>query len=800
MTLWRDIRYAIKNLGRTPGFAVSAIATLTMTIGASTAAFSVVNCILLQPLPFKDPERLVSLGRIDKDSQSLSLSFSSRILAPLRDQSRTLAILAASQTDRARRDDTDRLPEIVRLKRVTPGYFELLEVQPELGRLFSSDELLLDGTKEAVVTYGYWQEHWGGTSGILGERLRLQGQPVMTIVGVLPQTFRNPLTGELPFPVLTSLEVDSGLTNQRIQIIGRLRPGQTVLSAQDEMNVVALRIAEEYPERDGRTGILVRSLLDGVVNSEARQGVFIFTAAVGALLLIGVLNLVISQASRISKQTHNLSIRAALGASRWRIVRQMIVESTVLTSAGATFGYLVVHWTRDLTLARMPPLLPRMDSIAVDGRAFAFAVVVALATGLVIGAIPAIGALRLDVNGTLKEAIQGTTATPGQRRLSSALIVIETSLAVSLLVGAGLLVQSFGQLVSHDLGFDPKGIKTVRVVIPQRYSGGGHDAFLRTVLDKIRSLPEVQLVSVANALLREDSVGGTIRAEGVETKPTGILREVSSEYASVMRIPQLSGRWLSEEDVEVGARVVVVSESMARGLWPGQNPLSKRLIGPFDEAGSWRTVVGLVPDIRTSMARDPEPVVYAPYTANFVPPLRVLENSMVFVVRPVEVSDARLRDVIRNLEPNSVVTVRNMEDMVSNTIQMERFQTVILASFASVALVLAMVGIYSVVAFATTRRVREIGLRIALGATGGSVTFQMMREGVFPALAGMSLGLACSASLTTFFGSYLGTVQPNESSTYSLIVALGVSLVLLATWLPASRASKVDPIMMLRHE
>lgn len=800
MALWRDIRYAIRNLGRAPGFAVAAIATLTLTIGASTAAFSVVYGVLLQPLPFEDPERLVSLGRIDRDSRSLALSFPSPILAQLTDRSRTLSMLAASQTGRARRDDAHMPPEIVRFKRVTPGYFELLGVQPELGRLVNSVGLLLDGTKEAVVSYGYWQERWGGTANILGENLRLQGQPLMTIVGVLPPIFRNPLTGELPFPILTSLEVDSGFSAERIQIIGRLRPGQTIRSAQDEMNVVAKWIAEEYPEPDGRRGILVRPLLDGVVNSEARRSVFLFSAAVGSLLLIGMLNLVNLQASRISKKAAEFSVRAALGASSWRIVRQVVIESTILTLGGAVFGYLVVHWMRDLTLAQMPPLLPRMDSIAVDGRTFAFAVMLALAAGLVIGVIPAIGALRWDLNRTLKTGMPGTIATPGQRQLSMALIVVETSLAVLLLVGAGLLVHSFSRLVSRDLGFDPKGITTVRVVIPQRYSGVSNDAFFSSVLNKIRSLPEIHRASVANAVLREDSVSGTLRANGVEAKPTGILREVSADYASVMRIPQLSGRWLNDEDMEARARVVVVSESMARGLWPGQNPLGKRLLGPFDEAGSWRTVVGLVPDIRTSMARDPEPVVYAPYTANFVPSLGVLENSMIFVVRPATVSDSRLRDTIRTLERNSVVTVRNMEDMVGNSLQTERFQTVVMASFASVALILAMLGIYSVVAFATTKRVREIGLRMALGATARSVTFQMMREGVFPALAGMSVGLGCSAVLTKFLGIPLGLVQPNESWTYSVIVALGVSLVLLATWLPASRASKVDPIVMLRQE
>ena len=786
--LWKNVRYGVRGLARSPGFALAAIATLTIAIGASTAAFSIVNGILLAPLPFEEPDELV--GFADR-------FFDLELLADFRDESRTLAGLAASTSSTANVDQ-DGAPEAVDLGFVTAGYFEVLRVQPVLGRLFDTEELLADGTKPAVIDYSYWQGKWGGRPDVIGQTLRLEGRPAMTIVGVLPATFRSPFDAGPSATVLTTVEAPRQGFRRTYNVVGRLMPGESIESAQAEMD----RLADRSSDGANARGVVVRPLSERVVGPDSRRSIVIFAVAVGMVLSIGVLNLVNLQASRISRRERELSIRGALGASRWRLIRQMIAEAMILTFSGAGLGFLAVYSIRDVALANMPPLLPRMADVPVDGRVFAFSVAVALVSGLAIGIVPALRASRLELNDTLKDGTASATETRHRRWLRSVLTVAQTSLAVVLLVGAGLLIESFARLITVDPGFDPENVVSARISLPRRYTvASSQQALLNTVLEEIRSLPEVEYASSTQQL----PMGGQgffmlAMTAGVEDPVAMVPAMVAADYGQAMGIPLVSGRWIDENDVATGDPVVVISESIIRQFFPGQNPIGQRLEA-FSGAQESPTVIGVVRGVRLSMRSDSLAYLYVPYTADLgLPPPRPGSGNATLVAKVSPGAQVSLEQAILRIEPESVVTVTSMDRLVAANVQRERFQTAVLSSFAGAALVLAMLGVYSVVAFSTAQRSREIGLRMAMGAQARDVIFQMMRHGLVPAILGLALGTVASVELTRFLQSYLFEIEAADSWVYTVVMIGGIALVVVASWLPARRAARFDPMSALRYE
>ena len=788
--LLSNVRYGVRGLARNPGFALAAIATLTIAIGASTAAFSIVNGILLAPLPFEEPDELV--GFADR-------FFGLELLVNIRDESRTLAGLAASTSITAN-VDREGAPEELDIGLVTAGYFEVLRVQPVLGRLFDTEELLADGTKPAVIDYSYWQGNWGGRPDVIGQTLRLEGQPAMTIVGVLPATFRSPSDAGPPTSVLTTVEGPREGFRRTYNVVGRLMPGESIESAQAEMDLLGDRLSDGANAR----GIVVRPLSERVVGPDSRRSILIFAVAVGMVLSIGVLNLVNLQASRISRRERELSIRGALGASRWRLIRQMIAEAMILTFSGAGLGFLAVYSIRDVALANMPPLLPRMADVPVDGRVFAFSVAVALVSGLAIGIVPALRASRLELNDTLKDGATNATETRHQRWLRSVLTVAQTSLAVVLLVGAGLLIQSFAGLITVDPGFDPENVVSARISLPRRYSvAASQQAFLNTVLEEIRSLPDVEYASLTQQL----PMGGQglafmsiSRRADTEDPVAMVPAAVAADYGQTMGIPLVSGRWIDENDVATGNPVIVISESIIRQFFPGQNPIGQRL-ELLMGAPEPPTVIGVVRGVRVNMRNDPAAYFYRPYTADLgFPPPRPGGGNATVVARVSPGAEVSLEQAILRIEPESVVTATSMDRLIATNVQRERFQTAVLSSFAGAALVLAMLGVYSVVAFSTAQRSREIGLRMAMGAQARDVIFQMMRHGLVPAILGLVLGTVASVELTRFLQSYLFEIEAADSWVYTVVMIGGIALVVVASWLPARRAARFDPMSALRYE
>ena len=797
-SLWQDMRYGVRNLRLSPGFALAALATLTLTIGASTAAFSIVNGILLEPLQFEEPNRLVNLSRTSGSDQRRSRGFTSlEVVSDLGARLRTLEGLAAERSSRANLDEAGP-PELVEFTLVTAGYFELLGVQPFLGRLFAA-EPLPDGTTPALISHGYWQGRWGGSREVIGKTLQLGEQPLMTIIGILPETFRMPFTAALPTSVWVPVDTvpKPVRASFNYNVLGRLRPGETLASAQAELEVVATGMAEGASESE--RVLTVRPLSERVVGLDARRTVLIFAAAVGIVLLIGVLNLVNLQASRISRRQGELSIRAALGASRSRLICQMVAEAMVLTTSGAALGFLIVYLIRDLALANMPAVLPRMADIPVDGGMFVFAVVLALISGLCIGIVPAFRASRPDMNEMLKEGTPGTTEGRHERWFRGVLTIAQTSLAVVLLVGAGLLIHSFWRLISVDPGFDPENLMVARISLSRLYADPTtRNVFIGRLLEDVRLLPGVESASVANQLPMGGQGALIALVTNGEDRLGAIPTHVSAEFGRVMRLPLLAGRWFTESEVANGTPAVVVSESLARFMWPGQSPIGQRF-ERLDPEGTEPNVVGVVGDGRLGMRLDLEAGFYAPYTTFHVPPLLGRGIAITLAARLAEGAVVNLRRAILQVEPNSTVTVNSMEDLIGDDVERERFQTAVLTSFAAAALVLAMLGVYSVVAFSTAQRTREIGLRMALGARARDVVAQMMRKGAIPAVVGLAIGLAASSVLTRFLESYLFEIEPAESWTYAAIVVVGLMLAFLASWLPARRAARVDPITALRY-
>jgi len=790
MTILRDLRtdihYGVRSLRLAPGFALAALATLVLTIGGSTAAFSIVNGVILAPLPFEESDRLVSLHTLRSDG-SLSNSFSSLgRVSDLRQRSGALEELAASRVARASLDEP---VEQIEYSLVTAGYFDLLRVRPALGRIFEAG-LLSDGTTPALISHPYWQARWGGIPEVLGQTIRLEDQPVLTIVGVLPETFRRPFTAALPAPVWVPLEavvVPQGIGFGH-SVLGRLASGETLESAQAELEVLYASLA------GGVTPLVLRPLSETVIGPDARRTVLIFAAAVAMVLLIGVLNLIDLLASRISKRQTEFSIRVALGASRSRLIRQMIAEALSLTTSGALVGLLIVYLVRDLALAAMPPVLPRLSDISIDARVFAFAVASALASGLLIGIVPALRASRPDVNASLKEGAPRTTATRGQRWFQGFLTVAQTSMAVVLLIGAGLLVHSFWRLISLDPGFDRENLRIVRISLPSFYAEAAtRNAFVRRLLGEVVPLPGVEGAATVDQL----PIGGqglaftTLRTGDAEPL-TVIPTAVSPEFGRVMRLPVVSGRWFTSDEAAGESPVIVVSESTARQMWPGEDASGKEFLG--------MRVLGVVGDVRVRMRTEPMARIYSPYSRPGALSLPGQPVALTLAVRVPDRTRLDLGGVVTRIEPDSAVAVSSMKDLIRADVERERFQSAVLTAFAAAALILATLGVYSVVAFSTAQRTREIGLRMALGAQARDVVAQMMWKGAVPAVTGLAIGLAASAALARFLESYLFEIDPVEPGTFAAVAVSGLALVLLASWLPARRAARVDPMTTLRHE
>jgi putative ABC transport system permease protein len=797
--LFQDLRYGLRSLLSKPGFSLIAIITLGLGIGANTAIFSVINTVLLKSLPYKEADRLVAVWvKLRKVDQ---VELSPNAFADYRERSRVFAQFAASE--RANLNLTGN-GEPVRLEgqAVTANLFPLLGASPLFGRTFTPEEDKSDA-RVAVVSYGLWQKRLGGKTDVVGKTILLDGKNY-EVIGIMPREFQFPppgtnnTQGEIWVP--RSLETETRRDSHNLFTIGQLKPGATFAQARAEMEGIVRQREQEDSRRQGTGFNLVP--LQAQVGKQLRPALLILAGAVGFVLLIAcanVANLLLASASARQKE---ITIRLALGASRWRIIRQLLTESLMLSVLGGGLGLLLAVWGSEAIRVLGANQIPRADQIGVDGMALGFTLLLSILTGAIFGLAPALQASRADLNGTLKEGGRSGSA-GGRHRLRSALVVAEVALSLMLLVGAGLLIKNFWQLLNVDPGFNTKNLLSLDVSLTsERYAETGRrSAFYQQVLERVSALPGVQSAAVVNHPpfsgrrgVSVYKIEGRPEPKGMEDTPLADTRFISPAYFQMMSIPILQGRDFTGADTKDAPPVVIVNRAFADRFWPGENPLGRRL-GSGDD---WMTVVGVVGDIRQSgLDEEAATHVYLPYLQLSVSRSGVLLRTSVDPLSLV----AAVQKQVNAVDPDlPIYNIHTMDELIASSMAGRRLNLVLLAVFALTALVLAAVGIYGVISYSVTQRVNEIGIRMALGARSIDVLKLIVKQGMTPVVIGLAVGIAGALALTRVMSTLLVGVSANDPLTYTAIAVLLTIVALVACFVPARRATKVDPMIALRYE
>ncbi|HEX8457752.1 MAG TPA: ABC transporter permease [Pyrinomonadaceae bacterium] len=810
-TLWQDLRYGFRSLLKSKGFTFIAVLALGLGIGANSAIFSVVNSVLLRPLPFERPEELVAVqGRNERDG-SLFTEHSYPNYVDLRDQSRSFAYVAAYSPSTAFITGGDE-PERVRGIIASADLFPMLGVEPALGRVYTREEDKPGVQRTIVLSYGLWQRRFGGDPKIVGQQIPL-GSAQALVLGVMPQGFKYPLGGSDNYDFwmpLANVASQSELTGRGLvflPIAARLKTGVPLEQAQAEANTIAARLAMQYPETNTGQGYALKALHENLVG-DLRPALLVLLAAVGCVLLIACANVANLLLARAAARHKEISIRTALGASRWRIVRQLLTESLLLAVLGGALGLLIAMWGIDLLLAATPADLPRLNEITLDGRVVAFNAAMTLLTGIVFGLAPALQASKTDLNEALKDGGRGMSEGGGRRsRLRNALVVAEVAISLVLLVGAGLLVQSFMRLLNVTPGFNPERVMTLDLVVGRKkYPDSAQQvAFLQNLLQRTAALPGVEAVGLVNPLPLNGNFdaysfgfpGRAPFAHGEE--PSADRRIISPDYFRAMNINVQRGRAFSERDARDAPPVCIINETFARRHFAGTDPLGQRIEFTDTEDAPPREVVGVVADVRHAGLDAPAGLEY------YVPYSQAASGRLTLVARtaspdPASIMPA-LRGLIRELDKDMPLwNVRTMNTLMSESVARRRFNMLLLGLFALVALLLASLGIYGVMSYTVTQRTHEIGIRLALGAQPPDVLRMVLKQGMLLAAIGVALGLVCSLVLTRSMSSLLYGVSATDPLTFGLITVLLVVVAFAANYIPARRATRVDPMTALRYE
>jgi putative ABC transport system permease protein len=805
--LWQDVRYGARSLRRSPGFTAVAAITLALGVGANTAIFTVVNAVMLRPLPFAEPNRLVRFWESNPEKGWPTFSVSHPTFLDWRNQSRSFERMAA-HTGAGFTLTSGGNPEIVRASAVTEDFLPVLGTTLSLGRNFRREEDRPGGhTEVAIVSYGFWQRRLASNPSVLGTTLTLDGR-AFEIVGVLPPSF-SWIRERLDLLVPLAPDPARNRSDHRLLVIGRLAPGVSLEQARSEMDGIAAQMARQFPESNSGWGVRLSSFYDWLVPQEARDSLIVFMGAVGLVLLIACGNVASLMLARAASRQKEISIRVALGAQRFRIVGQLLVESMQVALLAGSLG-LLVAWlgTRLLTAAGPAAGLPRLDELSVDARVFGFAFATALLSGLVFGLIPAVQASRPQIGNNLKEGTRAASSGAARQRLRSVLVVGEVALSVTLLIGAGLLIRSFWQLQKVQPGFQVDRLATMRVNLPgTTYNIEAKSrAFYERLLPAVAALPGVRSVATSSGVpLSAGNTSTDLRIPGQTLKPgvpaSADWRLVSPGYFRSMNIP-LRGRDFDTRDVASGdtpvGLVTIISESMARRYWPGQDPIGKTVVlnsfGPNPQ-----TIIGIAGDVR-SFRLDTEvgPMVYgsAMTYAGWNPMSLVVRSA----VDPLSHVDA-IRNAVRQIDPNvPIYDIRSLDDLLSESLGSRRFNMYLLGCFAAVALVLACVGLFGVLAYLVSQRTRDIGIRLALGAAPHNVVRLIVGQGMVLALGGAVLGVAGAFGSARLMQSLLFSVSPRDPLTFAAVPLVLIAVALVACYLPARRAMRVDPLVALRSE
>jgi putative ABC transport system permease protein len=818
--LWQDLGYAARTLVKKPGFSAIAVLTLALGIGANTAIFSVVNAVLLRPLPFAEPEALIALGQNDPRSRVRLSQFSFRNFADLRDQARSFERLAAYYNTNLTLTGQH---EAVRLRGtvVTADLFPLLRVAPVLGRTFLPEDDAAGGGpggRPAIVSWECWQQQFGGDRSVVGRAVDLNNTR-FTIVGVMPAGFSFPIQAQ-PTEVWISTAVDNERPKNEGSImvargylgwraIGRLRPEATREQAQSEADVIAAGLAARFPDINKDMGIGVQPLLEWLVGS-LRPTLLLLLGAVGFVLLIACVNVANLLLERAISRQREIRVRLAIGAGRWRIARQLLTESVLLAGLGGVAGAVLAVWGTDVIVALSPEGLTRIMETRVDARVLAFTGLISLATGVAFGLAPALIISSTNLAEALREGARGATASLHTNRTRGLLVIVEVALALVLLVGAGLLIQSFVRLQQVALGFDPRGVLTFNVAMstdtntrPEQIAG-----FYRQLGERLRALPGVVNAGVVFQLPL--SGAGATTGLNIEGKPdnssnrsNGVIHMVDPDYFRTMGIPLVKGRGFTERDDLNSAPVLIINNALARQHFPNEDPIGKRIAPGFSTVPMpgqpiMREIVGVVADVKHANLRGPAQPEF------FFAQAQMPMASMTAVVRTA--GDTRplqnaVRGVVQSIDKNApVFNVRTIEELVGRSVAAPRFNTLLLGLFAGVALILTAVGLYGVISYSVAQQTQQIGIRVALGAQTADVLKLIVGQGTRLTLVGVAIGLVAAYGLTRLMSSLLFGVGATHPWTFVGVAILLMLVAFIACYLPARRATKIDPVVALRYE
>jgi putative ABC transport system permease protein len=812
-TLFQDLKFGLRMLAKNPGFTAVAVLTLALGIGASTAVFSVVNTVMLKPLPYADPDRLMTVESMDIRHTSLRNDLSYPDFFDFRAQNHVFDHLVTSR-------DTDVVltgvgqPQQLDGEMVTWDLFPALGINPQLGRGFLPSEEAA-GTHVVVLSHALWQRQFGGDPAIVGRTITLD-RKAYTVVGVAPAGFAFPANEpdiQLWTTIAADREAPTGDTPMTVQrgahlltALGRLKPGVSIEQARADLDVIAAALAKQYP--DTNTNFPRASVIPALETlvGDSRTPLLILLGAVGLVLLIACANIANLLLARTTAREHEMAVRAAMGASGFRVVRQLLTESLLLAILGGTAGVVVAEYALRLVLPLGGRGIPRLAQAGIDGRVLAFSLLLAFLASLLFGMAPALQASKIDLTGSLKEQTRG--GTDRHDRLRGALVVAQVMLGLVLVSGAGLLMASFLHLQKGDLGLRPDHLLTYKFSLPEpQYSTPQEVAFYDQLLERMRALPGVQSVAGVWPLpLGGDNATVTFNIEErpapQPSRPSARMAFATPDYIRTAGIPLLKGRFFTERDDDKAPLVLVVNKAFADKYFPGEDVIGKRLMpgasGPGQKDDLMREIVGVVGSAKLfALDIEPKPIYYFPYKQlAWMPPVVMLRTAV-----PPRTLESALRGQMAALDPLvPVFQVRTMDELLSTQVAEPRFHTLLLGCFAGIALLLTMVGLYGVVAYSVTRRTREIGVRIAFGAARSTVLFMVIKQALVLVLIGLVLGLAGALAGGMLLRSMLYGVTPLDPAVLATACCLIGLTGVLAAYLPARRATKIEPMVALRYE
>jgi putative ABC transport system permease protein len=811
-TLVQDIRYGIRMLLKSPALSIVATVALALGIGANTAIFSVVNGVLLRPLPFPNPDALMAVFETDQQRGQMRGSYSYPNFFDLREQNNVFEKIAAYHSSDyilTGSGDATRLQGAV----VTWDIFPLLGVAPELGRSFVSEEDKPGETGRVVVlSHALFEKRFNSDPGLINQSITLDGYKY-TVIGVMPRAFQFPVQNE-PVELWTTIAGDaagvSPMTAQRgahfLNLVARLKSGVTQDQAQADVNTIATRLQQQYPDTNSRKGMFVETALHALVG-DVRFPLLMLLGAVACVLLIACANVANLLLARATSRYKEMAIRSALGASRVRVIRQMLTESVLLAVVGGGIGLVLAVWWSDLLIALGKEDIPRALQVGVDWRVLSFTAGLSILTGLVFGVVPAFHSSKTELTDSLKEG-RGAGGGSRRNRMRSTLVVVELAVAVVLLVGAGLLIQSLWRLQKVNSGLNPENVLTLSVTLPDvKYDGEKQSQFFQQLRSKLEALPGVQSASAVLPLpLSGDRFNLSFQIDGrpvpKKDEPVADFFGADAGYFKTMGIPVLKGRDFNQFDQHRSTPVIIVNETFARTHFPGEDAIGKRIqpgISTFDnEKAPMREIVGVVGDVRNRGLDTPaRPAFYDPITQVPFPQMSVVVKT---TGDPHSLIPTITREVTQFDKELPVFSVKTMDEYLASSVAAPRFNTTLLSIFAGVALVLTIIGLYGVMSYSVAQRTNEIGIRLALGAQTGNVVSLVVAQGLRLVLLGLAIGLAGAFAASRIVKSLLFGVTTKDPLTFALAAGLLGAVGLLACYLPARRATKVDPIEALRCE